>query len=229
MLPILPFIRQNALYNKADGQVVGRRDDMTDSASNPSWQELALRERITDAAEKLLADRSFSELQVKDICREAGISRQTFYRYYRDKYEILQWNFVHICKSTLFEIGRTMGWEEATYETIEQIVARKQLYMKGYQDSRNYQSISAFGHRMVRENMIETITKYKKLPLTEELEFQVNYWANSTLVTFTNWGKKGMLIPPDKFTRFLNACAPCELYELLKDPIPQLDADAVKH
>lgn len=202
---------------------------MTDGDSKPGWQELALRERITDAAEKLLADRSFSELQVKDICKEAGISRQTFYRYYRDKYEILQWSFLHICESALFEIGRTMGWEEATHSTINQIVARKQLYMKGYQDSRNYQSISAFGHRMVRENMTETLTKHKKLLLTEELEFQINYWANSTLITFTNWGKKGMLIPPDKFTRFLTDCAPHELYELLKDPVPQLDADAAEH
>ncbi|NHM13600.1 TetR/AcrR family transcriptional regulator [Xiamenia xianingshaonis] len=193
---------------------------MTGDNSKMTWQEKALRERITDATEELLADRDFASLQVKEICERAEISRQTFYRYYRDKYEIIQWHFLCICESTLFEMGRSLGWDEAEVAAIKAIYARKTLYMKAYQDSKNYQSISAFGHRMVRQSLIETIVEHRKLPLTEELEFQVNYFANATLITFTNWGKKGMRIHPEKFARLLTCCAPRELYELLKDPMP---------
>lgn len=47
--------------------------------------------RILDATEELMRDISFDHLKVTDICEKAGISRQTFYKHFKDKYEIAQW------------------------------------------------------------------------------------------------------------------------------------------
>lgn len=39
---------------------------------------------------KQLDDKPFSKLTVMDLCREAGISRVTFYTWYDDKYDLLE-------------------------------------------------------------------------------------------------------------------------------------------
>lgn len=184
-----------------------------------NWREAAIRNEVVDATERLLTDRTFAELKVKEVCSEVGISKPTFYSRFKDKYAIVQWHFLDICERGFFEIGRTIGWDEGDLIMAEAICERRLLYMRAYQDSKNYQSISAFGHRVVRRSMLETIVDYRKVELTESLEFQVNYWANSTLITFTNWGKKGMPIPPDRFAHYLTSCAPHELYVLLRDPL----------
>lgn len=60
--------------------------------------------------------------------------------------------------------------------------------------------------------------KYKGVEMTEELDFQVRYHAEATLNVFTNWGRKGMQIPPETFTRYLCECVPRGLYKLLNEP-----------
>lgn len=45
---------------------------------------------ITDAFVKLVNERGFVNVTVKDIAKEAIINRQTFYNYYQDKYDLTE-------------------------------------------------------------------------------------------------------------------------------------------
>lgn len=47
-------------------------------------------ERLYDAADELLATRSFEELSVDDICARAGVGRATFFRIYETKAGLLR-------------------------------------------------------------------------------------------------------------------------------------------
>ncbi|MBB6482471.1 TetR/AcrR family transcriptional regulator [Spirochaeta isovalerica] len=46
------------------------------------------REKILAAAEKLFLEKGFFEAQIKDIAEKAGLSRNSVYRYYRDKSDL---------------------------------------------------------------------------------------------------------------------------------------------
>ncbi len=43
---------------------------------------------IFDTFYRMMLERSFSSIRVKDICEACGISRATFYEYFTDKYEL---------------------------------------------------------------------------------------------------------------------------------------------
>ena len=45
--------------------------------------------RLVDAAWRCLERQSFAELRVEDICREAGLSKGSFYGYFRSKRDLL--------------------------------------------------------------------------------------------------------------------------------------------
>lgn len=40
---------------------------------------------------EILVEKAFGNISVEDICKNAGVSRRTFYRYFLDKYELLNW------------------------------------------------------------------------------------------------------------------------------------------
>lgn len=60
---------------------------------NPSHlqraQRDATRTKILDAAQKLLAEKSFTDLSIDDVLSTAPLSRSTFYRHFKSKHEIV--------------------------------------------------------------------------------------------------------------------------------------------
>lgn len=52
---------------------------------------LITKEAIAAAFEKLLLERPFAKIPVKDITEVCGISRNTFYYHFKDKYELMDW------------------------------------------------------------------------------------------------------------------------------------------
>ncbi|MBR3178888.1 MAG: helix-turn-helix transcriptional regulator, partial [Clostridia bacterium] len=45
---------------------------------------------------RLIRKAEFESLTVNDIVREAGISRATFYRHFRDKYDVMNFNYFRL-------------------------------------------------------------------------------------------------------------------------------------
>lgn len=68
---------------------------------------------IEDSIVYLLSEQSFSEMTVKEISETAGISRNTFYMYYPDKYsftdELL--NYLEQLCQDFCEAGEAQRWE----------------------------------------------------------------------------------------------------------------------
>lgn len=49
-----------------------------------------MRQLVIDTMSKLLEERSFYKITVQDVIERAEIQRSTFYRYFRDKYEVAE-------------------------------------------------------------------------------------------------------------------------------------------
>lgn len=48
---------------------------------------------IVDAFNRLIADRRFDQITAVEIAAEAGVSKATFYRYFKDKYDVMNRNY----------------------------------------------------------------------------------------------------------------------------------------
>lgn len=52
-------------------------------------QSIDTRKRIIDAGDKVFAKKGMSNTQIKDICKEAGVSIGTFYHYFENKDDLI--------------------------------------------------------------------------------------------------------------------------------------------
>ena len=60
---------------------------------------------IVSALKKLSLKKPIEKITVSDITAESGLSRQTFYRHFEDKYALLNWYFDMILKESFNQMG----------------------------------------------------------------------------------------------------------------------------
>ena len=51
---------------------------------------------IVEAFNALIADIDFEDITIQAIIEEAEVSKATFYRYFKDKYDVMNYNYKHI-------------------------------------------------------------------------------------------------------------------------------------
>ena len=70
-------------------------------------------------------DKSLDRVTISEICEKAGISRQTFYRHFKSKYDIPWWFSIFCRQFYLNEIGRTIDWRTGYYHHIRLIATER--------------------------------------------------------------------------------------------------------
>jgi len=68
---------------------------------------LGTKKRIADSMFNLLNNHSFDKLTVQMILDDSKVSRSTFYRYFNDKYELMNWCYQSYVDTLLLMDGRT--------------------------------------------------------------------------------------------------------------------------
>ena len=82
-------------------------------------------------------DKSLDRITIAEICENAGISRQTFYRHFQSKYDIPWWHSIFCRQFYLNEIGRTIDWKTGYYHHLRLIAQERDFYRKSIQYSIN--------------------------------------------------------------------------------------------
>ena len=71
--------------------------------------------RLADAAKRCLRDGcSVDSLTVSRIVREAGVARQTFYRHFADKYDLINWYFDKLLLESFEHMAAAVPCRRAT-------------------------------------------------------------------------------------------------------------------
>ena len=92
---------------------------------------LTTKTKIKDAFRELVVQSSFAKVKVADIIAKAGVSRMTFYRYYLDKFALLE----EVCFDdfNLFVriYGKNATWKQVTM-SILQVIRRMGSFTEKY-------------------------------------------------------------------------------------------------
>ena len=50
-----------------------------------------VKEKIAEAMKELVREKNMEDISVPDICAQSNVNRRTFYRYFSDKFEVIEW------------------------------------------------------------------------------------------------------------------------------------------
>ena len=84
---------------------------------------------LFDALYALMTERTIDEITVGDILKKAHVSRSSFYRRYRDKYELLTDGYMHLLNHTFLHCMKGKPWKQSAIELFR-ILAEHPLFFK---------------------------------------------------------------------------------------------------
>ena len=171
--------------------------------------------RIAAAMKKCMERMPVEKVTVKEIVEECGTTRQTFYRHFLDKYDLINWYFDKI----LSESFKHMGTGETVYESLVRkfrFIEHERLFFDAafrYDDQNSlrdhdYREIHAF-----YTNMIESRTKE---PLSSELNFILEMYCRGSVYMTTRWVSGEIEYTPEEMAKCLVEAMPAVLAEVFR-------------
>ena len=132
-------------------------------------------------------DRSLDRMTISEICKKASISRQTFYRHFRSKYDIPWWFCIFCGQFYLNEIGRTISWQTGYYHHIRLLSTEREFFKKSIQYSIN----TPFGQTVMPQNrqtvLLETLKVHRNVPIDHNMLFLVEMFSKLECEVLNDW------------------------------------------
>lgn len=173
--------------------------------------------RVIQAVKALLEQKAFEDLTVSDLCVEAGVSRQTFYRCFKDKYDVAMWYTEQLTSASCRKIGITLGWRDG-YLGHFRLLANNAPLVRGLSQSRDYNSIFHSTIRACEEDLREAYRQRSGLEPDELLTFQIHAFARTATECVTEWVESDCAMPPEQFINHFLTLIPAELFAALDLP-----------
>ena len=171
--------------------------------------------RLAEAMKTCMRTMPVEKITVKEIVQECGTTRQTFYRYFLDKYDLINWYFDKI----LLESFEHMGEGPTVYEGLckkFQYIEEEKLFFKAAfrNDQQNclrehdFQLILAFYTRQIEEKTKE--------PISENLRFLLEMYCQGSIYMTVQWVLGERKSTPQEMAKALVSAMPSELYDVMK-------------
>ena len=156
-----------------------------------------IKNAIAEGAKELIRENGIEEITVTQICNKVGINRRNFYRYFRDKFEVVDWIYYHdalISNSPHYE-----GWSIFDYmqRIMESLYADPKYYLNvlKYQGQNSFREYSTANLRRLIE------ADYAKIfPEAELLDLFVTSLCDLTYDVCIWWLSQEQIYSPVEIT-----------------------------
>ena len=140
---------------------------------------------ITDAFNRLIIEIDFHKISVEMIMNEAGVSRSTFYRYFKDKYDVMNANYKNILDYYI-RPERSKNYRDLCFHLFTYAQDHLPMFRRAL-DSTGFNSFSNF----IYEYSYQTALKITRLNrngsgFTPTEELQVDVFCNGICAVYKN-------------------------------------------
>ena len=147
--------------------------------------------KLANAMKELLVHTPVDKITVKQIVDQCDVTRPTFYRHFKDKYDLINWYFDVLAQMSFKQMGISLTLREGLLKKFE------------------YQCIYQFYCDIIHKQGVD------KIP--EELEFLLRMYCRGSIAMTVEWATTGMKMSPEQLADQLIDAMPPKLYDLFKD------------
>ena len=140
---------------------------------------------ILEGFNRLITNTDFNKITVDMISREAGVSRSTFYRYFKDKYEVMNANY-KMALDYYIRPEHSSSYRDLCYHLFDHGYRNLKIFRRAL-DSTGFNSLSNFIYEYSYETALK-ITKQNRggEGFTPAEELQVDVFCNGICAVYRN-------------------------------------------
>lgn len=169
---------------------------------------------IVGALGELAKDRDFEDITVAEICAASRVSKSTFYRHFRDKYDVVEWYLQDILSESMMRLGTVHDWSSGITLFCRQLAQSRDL-LESFSHVRGYESLRKANKRTAARDFA-VLTKARLQGPDAVVEFQARYFATVLVDVICDWIEQGMRRPIDELTRLVLTMLPEELEQAIR-------------
>lgn len=169
--------------------------------------------KIASAFEKLLVSKSFDDITVINIVETSGISKATFYRYFKDKYDILDYGVKLGIDSFFKPYLKGDSLQTVHYDFQEYLYSKKEFF---------YKVMKTEGPNSFENSLIEAsidlfykIFEIKSVTVTPEIADITELYCQGAVSYLKKWIMGGFKESPEYISKITYASIPEELRKYL--------------
>lgn len=175
------------------------------------------RQRLADAVKRLMETASLEKITVTQIVEEAGVARQTFYRNFRDKYDLVNWHFEQLAQRSFKLMGVSLTLREALIRKFEFLRQEKTFFTQAFRTS-GCNSVEAYDYECILG--FYSAVLQKKLYCRElpgDVRFLLELYCSGSIRMTVEWVEQGMARPIPELADLLIQAMPERLRGLLSE------------
>ena len=169
--------------------------------------------KLARAMKECMKVTSVENITVKQITEKCGLTRQTFYRNFQDKYDLINWYFDKLLAKSFEHMGQGRTVYDALVKKFTYIQEEQTFFAAAFRyDEQN--SLRQHDFELILE-FYETIIceKTGKIP-GENIQFLLEMYCNSSIYMTVKWLLGGMKFPPAQLAKQLVLGMPEKLVQL---------------
>ncbi|MBE6892678.1 MAG: TetR family transcriptional regulator [Ruminococcaceae bacterium] len=157
--------------------------------------DMSVKQKIAYNFEKLLTSKSFDDITVMNIVEASGISKATFYRYFKDKYDVLGYGIKNSIDSFFEPYLKGYSLKTVHFDFQEYLYSKKDFF---------YKAMKTEGPNSFENSLIEAsidlfykIYEVKSVAITQELEDITELYCQGAVSYLRKWVIGGFKEAPE--------------------------------
>ena len=166
--------------------------------------------RLARSMKECMKTMSVDNITVKQITENCGVTRQTFYRNFMDKFDLINWYFDKI----LLESFEHMGEGETIYEGLVkkfQYIQKEKLFFKMAFKSDDQNCLRDHDFELITRFYTDKIEKKSGQKLSEHLHFLLEMYCQGSVYMTIQWVLGRKKATPKELAKALTEAVPAEL------------------
>ena len=168
------------------------------------------RYKLAASMKECMKSAPVDKITVKEIVEGCGVTRQTFYRNFLDKYDLINWYFDKLVLQSFEQnrMGHTVG--ESLTQKFEFIVNEKVFFTEAFRsDDRN--SLKEHDFELILQFYTDLLARKDSRALDQELHFLLEMYCQGSVYMTVKWVLGGMKDSPQAMSAKLVDAMPPKL------------------
>lgn len=171
--------------------------------------------RLADAMKQCMKTAPVEKITVKEIVEACGITRQTFYRNFKDKYDLINWYFDKI----LLESFEHMGEGETIYEGLVNkfcYIRQEKMFFRVAFKNDDQNCLRDHDFQLILQFYTEKIEQNTQRQISDRVRFLLEMYCHGSIYMTVQWLLGQWKGTPEELASLLVAAMPEELSAMFK-------------
>ena len=179
----------------------------------PAGKQEKTKYKLAASMKECMKQMPVDKITVKNIVEGCGVARQTFYRNFLDKYDLINWYFDKI----LIESFHQMGEGSTVYESLVkkfEYIRMEHLFFKAAFKNDEQNNLKEHDFKLILAFYENLIREKSGRPASPEIHFLLEMYCQGSITMTVKWVLGGMDLTPSQFAGLLVRAMPAALRDL---------------